>query len=360
MSDKEQSANISIHARHQRLTEELYGSTDRLPARYCFVLTTRCNLRCPFCPQPEHGAELKELSGAQWINLAQQLPDYCRVTITGGEPFLHRDFEEIFDHVANRFDCNIISNGLLLNDERISRLLSAPKFMVLSISIDDIGNRVRGFSEDKWDRLLQRLKAFREARDRLNPEVVLDIKSVVLDDNADELFDLHRYVVEELHADSHAFQFLKGSAAQHGDHMFGFEELESHQPLNYERFDVIQEQLERVRAYSVQHGSRVFLHPKVVSLQQAEQLPDLSSLLNIDRHEPSLFRPCPFPWSSVHLHPDGTLYPCLSVAMGNVADTPLADIINGREMRRFRDMIMARGSLPSCHRCGWLMPPSAK
>ena len=32
-----------------------------------------------------------------WINLTEQLPDYARVTFTGGEPLMFDKFDEIFN-----------------------------------------------------------------------------------------------------------------------------------------------------------------------------------------------------------------------------------------------------------------------
>ena len=56
------------------------------------------------------------MTAADWIKLADQLPKGSRVTLTGGEPIVIKDFEKIFDHVATKFECNMITNGLLLRE----------------------------------------------------------------------------------------------------------------------------------------------------------------------------------------------------------------------------------------------------
>ena len=106
------------------------------PKRYCYVLTNLCNLACNFCFQDrkkQNGA----MTGDDWIKLTNELPDGSRVTLTGGEPVVFKDFKRVFDHVAKKFECNMITNGILLNEELIDFLLTYKKFKVLSISIDN-------------------------------------------------------------------------------------------------------------------------------------------------------------------------------------------------------------------------------
>ena len=45
------------------------------------------------------------------------------------------------------------------------------------------------------------------------------------DENAKSLFDIHKYCVEDLKCDTHAFQFLKGSPIQHSDIMFDLKKV---------------------------------------------------------------------------------------------------------------------------------------
>ena len=77
------------------------------------------------------------MTGDDWIKLTNELPDGSRVTLTGGEPVVFKDFKRVFDHVAKKFECNMITNGILLNEELIDFLLTYKKFKVLSISIDN-------------------------------------------------------------------------------------------------------------------------------------------------------------------------------------------------------------------------------
>ena len=74
------------------------------------------------------------MTAEDWIKLSDQLPKGSRVTLTGGEPVVIKDFRKIFDHVASRFECNMITNGLLLIEDLINFMLEYKNFKVLSLS----------------------------------------------------------------------------------------------------------------------------------------------------------------------------------------------------------------------------------
>jgi len=87
-----------------------------------FELTSRCNLKCGMCyVRAEAGDRTRadaELSGEVWLDIARQALDAGVVTllITGGEPLLHRDFQQIFSGVSRMgFVVGINTNAVLIN-----------------------------------------------------------------------------------------------------------------------------------------------------------------------------------------------------------------------------------------------------
>ena len=335
------------------MTRACFETPGMLPARYVLVLTNLCNLDCRFCFQ-DRKYKPGSLTLSDWIRFVDQLPSYARVTLTGGEPLAFKYFDDIFTHVADRFDCNMISNGLLLNEARVELLLSKPLFRTLSISIDNVGNTIRDVRPNQWDKLVQTLSHFVDRRNELGLKTLFDVKTVVLDDNAEQLFDIHRYCVEVLRCDSHAYQFLKGSAIQHSDVMV--DESLMYEPSEapvYQKLNVIREELERVRRYNVERGAVAFMHPNLASLTSPSALPPLDEL-NRKEHAPHKLNPCMFPWSSVHINNDGNLFPCMAISMGNVKVTPLKDIIFGEGFEQFRKVLRERGTVECCNRCGWI------
>lgn len=350
---KDKNPEQEIHRRQEMLTEQIYSTPGMLPSKYVYILTNQCNLRCDFCymdKEPREG----NLTAEDWMHLTDQLPEYARVTLTGGEPFIFPEFRQVFSYVAERRDCNVISNGLLLTRDLTDFMLSFPRFKVISISVDSLGNTIRGVSPARWKKAEEQIRYF--ASKKKISGAILDLKTVVLDETADQIFDIYKYCVEELGCDYHVFQFLKGSPIQHSDVMFSFEDIfKPSRAKVYERFDTIKEQLRAVQDYNMRNGRVSFLHPNFGSLVEDDDLSKLD-LLNVAPHLREKFIACKYAWSSVHINYDGNLFSCLAIPLGNVKNKSLADIVQGEESTRFRKAIRENRTVEACNRCGFLKP----
>lgn len=345
----------ALHKKHELLTEKIYNNPGMLPDRYVYILTNKCNLRCNFCFQKKH-----KVSGAMtsddWINLSKQLPKYARVTMTGGEPLMFKGFKDVFSYVASRNNCNLITNGTLLKNSLSDFILSYPKFRLLSISIDDIGNKIRNIDKGLWGKSEEEIKYFLKRRNKAGSSCALDIKTTILDETADKLFDIHKYCVEDLGADFHVFHFLKGSPIQHADVIYEFKDIYKRtRAETYDKINIIREQFEKIRDYNIKYGKTSFLHPKVGSLAEGGLLDNID-IVNEPYHKKENFQSCRYPWSSNHINVDGMLIPCLAIPMGNVKTQSLDSIINGEKMQRFRKVIKEEGTVNGCNRCGWIKP----
>ena len=138
---------------------------------------------------------------------------------------MFKGFKEVFNKVTERNTCNVISNGLLLNDDFIELFATSKNFTNLSISIDDIGNLNRDVKEKQWDKLVLNIAKLKDRIQFHKSNALFDVKTVVLDSNADDLFEIYKYVKEVLKADTHSFQFLKGSPVQHADFTFEYNSI---------------------------------------------------------------------------------------------------------------------------------------
>lgn len=343
----------SFHRKHEYYTEYLYDK-EELPHRYVFVLTNQCNLRCPFCYQKK-GKVDSILSKSEWISILDQLPKYARVTLTGGEPLLHPDFQEIFSEVAKRFQCNLITNGLLLNKEIINFLLSFDNFSVLSISIDSIKKKIRPLSSDQVQYLEEIFYYFLKTRDEIGSHAILDLKTLILNENSIELFDIHLYCTEKIQCDHHTLQFLKGSPIQHSDEKYNFCDLFPHQNLiHYENLKEIYSQLKKIQNYRCKSHSKTFLHPVIISFMNEEENISRLEKLEYSPDWKNSFYSCKYPWSSIHINYDGTVFPCLAIPIGNLKEKSLNNIIKSEKFREFKRLLKEESLFEACYRCGWL------
>lgn len=104
-----------------------------LPTSGTFELTARCNFNCPMCyvhmSEKEVEASGKELSAEEWIQIAEVAKNQGMVFVllTGGEPFVRKDFFEIYSALKSMgLVVSINSNGSMLDGKVLERLLADP------------------------------------------------------------------------------------------------------------------------------------------------------------------------------------------------------------------------------------------
>ena len=90
------SANANAYYKRQSDYAKLAFEKDNImPRRYVLVLTNLCNLKCTFCFQ-ERKKRPDRMYTDDWLNVLNQIPKNSRITLTGGEPTLYKDFEMLF------------------------------------------------------------------------------------------------------------------------------------------------------------------------------------------------------------------------------------------------------------------------
>jgi radical SAM protein with 4Fe4S-binding SPASM domain len=332
-----------------------FENKNLLPHRYVFILTNLCNLACTFCFQ-ERKKRADRMSTEDWLKLVKQIPSQSRITLTGGEPLIYKDFEKIFVEANKNSQTNMITNGLLINDKVIDLLISQKNFINLGISIDNIGNTNRDFKTGKWEELVSNIAKFRAKRDKIKSKTVINIKSVVLDETIPNLFNIHKYCVEVLGSDTHDLQLLKGAEIQYADYMFDYNDIhKEYKAHKYENFEEFISQLNLIREYNIKNNSKCFLHPNIIDLNSKNEILESDfDYLNNEKHDSKHFAKCLSPWTSVHINVDGNLFPCMAVSMGNVKNTPLKDIIFSDKFEDFKKTIDKNNTINGCNRCGWL------
>lgn len=99
-----------------------------------------CNIKCIHCFQDSNTGEKKELP----YDVFKKIVDYCvlkglrKVSLSGGEIFLHSKWAEFVSYCHTyRLKVSLISNGTLINEDIINKILSFDVNLIeLTISID--------------------------------------------------------------------------------------------------------------------------------------------------------------------------------------------------------------------------------
>lgn len=147
------------------------GRRQGLPIGGNFELTARCNFDCPMCyvhlSQADVNARGRELTTEQWIDLARRARDKGLIfaLLTGGEPFVRKDFFEIY-HAMRQMGIivSINSNGSMLDGEIRRQLLEEPP-QRLNISLYG-GSRETYKAmcgQDAFEKVVENIRALKEA-----------------------------------------------------------------------------------------------------------------------------------------------------------------------------------------------------
>lgn len=126
------------------------------PVQLTYFITSRCNLRCSHCFYWKEldSDHTHELSVAEVEKIADSLPRILVLSLTGGEPFVRKDIDQIYGAFAQRARAHLItisSNGFYKDKMQalIPKMLEEnPKTnMMIYISVDgplEIHDKIRG------------------------------------------------------------------------------------------------------------------------------------------------------------------------------------------------------------------------
>lgn len=147
------------------------GAKLGLPIGGNFELTARCNFDCPMCyvhlKQEDIDAQGRELTAQQWIDLARQAKDMGMVFVllTGGEPFVRKDFFEIYSAMKDMgLLISINSNGSMLSGEIRRKLIENPPFRINISLYGGCNDTYRSMcGQSAFDQVVENIRALKEA-----------------------------------------------------------------------------------------------------------------------------------------------------------------------------------------------------
>lgn len=324
----------------------------KIPFRYFLELTYRCNLACPYC-YVGNERNKKELTTEEWKSVIDQIPFYGIVTLVGGEPLIRKDFVEILEYVSRKVwgKVHVVSNGILITDEIIKAFIKY-HLLLLSVSLDGYGdnhdkNRGKDGIFDKIIANLEHLKAQK-------PSQMVDIKTIVLPNNLDDLPKLYKL------CDEMKFNFLSISFLRNNNWKQNSVLQESFIPeftQNYpieKYFDIehFKEVYREIIALSIKSGVKLRFSPKFE--YQKDVLQGIEKFFNLSSEAlpQDVYKPCLYPYTNMMINPEGFVYPCLSQKIGNVREKSLKELFNAPQYCCFRKNLKASGgTFGACQMC---------
>ncbi len=297
------------------------------PRRIDIYLTRHCNLSCPFCFYNNNNRGYGGNSGEdvpleRWFGFLDEIESMqvLEVGLMGGEALMYNGFWSIIDRFANglmRFA--LFSNGVLLDDNAVSRLAASRRCSYVQISIDGTERRhdhVRGAGVYR-----QAIAAIRRLQ---AVEIPLRVNMVLTHGTAADIAEEARRLIEEVGVNRIRINPVSGDAADRLDESELAEAIQILLPLRRSHPDALR-------------GSGVFKY--------------ISTLKN--PFAATAEKPCPncdrLLGTRCSVMADGSVIPCIdaeNVVIGNVFQSRLVDLWHGEKWSELHRAVHEPRELP--------------
>ncbi len=176
-------------------------ATQRVPIAGAIEVTRRCPLRCLHCynnlPMGEQKARRNELSYEEHCRILDEITEAGCLWLlyTGGEIFARKDFLDIYTYAKKKgLLITLFTNGILITSEIADYLAEWRPF---SIEITLYGRTPETYEQitgvkDSYERAIKGIQVLRQRR------LPLKLKTVVMASNKHEIWEIKRFVEEEL------------------------------------------------------------------------------------------------------------------------------------------------------------------
>ena len=353
------------------LERRFLGGYALRPNQIIVNITGRCNLRCAMCMQPRgeagdddsptFGARQREMTADEWIRVVDQAASARPAFyFSGGEPLLYKGIDAILERIKSHgMIAALVTNATLL--ERNAQRLVDIGVDNVTVSIDGpapIHDAIRGVA-GTFDRAVAGIAALvetRRARDVRFPR--LKINCVITPQSLPHLEETYE-IARRAGADEVNFQhpiFDTCENLEHHNRVFpktlDLDEARARECCRFEselyteRFD--SKQVDDLVARAIRLRRCTDNGPDVLFFPQLDTSAWPAYYLDLGHPFRQL---CTMPWTMMRLQADGVFEPCLHYRVGSVRETPLWDLWNGPDMRRFRRALAQGRLFPGCVRC---------
>ena len=329
-----------LHEGEYRKVEWNSGILERPQVMYIH-LTSKCNLKCPYCYNQEHRSNLIQLGrtpGGAGISTEARTEDLLRVVdeaaelgfgevkLTGGEALINRDALKIAACAKSHgLRVNLLTNGLLVTDEMAEKIAQVVDSVSVSLDSDkpEEHDAVRG--EGTHAKVIEAIHRLKKAGIK-----ALHLNSVVTPVNLNSVGSFLDYAWNELKADEVTYA---GSAIDVDDPTgrWGASEY----VLTEEQYRQSYEQSKKF--YQIQGRTRGRSRPPLVPRSSLRR------------------RQCGVGNGIISIDPNGDVYPCQTLHLpefrcGNVFKSGLRQVLEESGMLKKMKRAVV-DILPECNVC---------
>lgn len=321
------------------------------PSNITLEITYRCNLKCRMCLL--YGTDMdysRELSLGQWQKLIDEVICWRpKISLTGGEPFLRKDIVELVRYIKKRgLRCSINTNGVA-SQKNLKEVLHAG-LDHLTFSIDGpeyIHDYIRG-EKGAFKKMCENIRFVIRSRSTLPSVWGICVISKENVEHLDRLTD----IAAELGLDGIQFQqvmFLDSN------------NLGLYQKEIKERAWEGESYIERLNHGQEELNVEILIEKVKVIKKKGKKLklavtflPPLTSSDIRRYYKAPLWvysHRCIIPWTNITIAPNGDVFPCIRLRLGNIVEDSVNSIWNGGTFIDFRKDLKRKGIFIRCRRC---------
>jgi MoaA/NifB/PqqE/SkfB family radical SAM enzyme len=304
------------------------------PGYVIFFVTNRCNFRCDFCfyyDEIEKGTKPNELSLDEIRKMAPNIGPLLQLSLTGGEPFLRKEFAEITKVLLDNTHALrvTIPTNASLTDRMMSYLeellpLYPDTFFRVSFSIEGIGeehDKLRSMP-GSYKKIQESYAAASPLRERF-PNFALECNSVFSAGSETTLISTIKHLSEEFRFDSISVTYARGDIKD--------PEL---QKMSKERYREVNDFIVGLD----KHKKKGLIYPAVRGIAEVTR-----DILMRTEFDDEFVTPCLGGKKLIVINEVGDVLPCeiLGKTMGNLRDFDfrLADLLAEQSNRELLDWI---------------------
>jgi len=281
-------------------------------------ISKACNANCIYCSVRESQKDCIELSKQEWIRVLEKFKDFGapQVGFTGGEPLLRMDIlPDLIKHSLKLgFGTNMTTNGILVNDKNVKKLVMAGLEQCqisLDSHIEEVNDNLRGRGMTKIA-----LKAIKTLQKH---GIVVGVDTVVSSKNVSQLYDFAEFL------DSLGVEYLTLLKLKKG---FLNQEVFRGMIPEYEEFG---KQLLKISNSDL----------KIQVTVDCAATNNMQVFTKQELLQSNIFG-CPIGHTLMVVNPNGDLYPCVALMneefrLGNITKDNLAEIwYKGKKLKELR------------------------
>jgi len=202
-----------------RIFKKIFITKNTLPEQITFFITNKCNLKCKHCFYWNNLNKGEDFNIDEFKIVAKSMGKFRFASVTGGEPFLRDDIDEIVKTIVEINKVKRISiptNGFLTDrvvelTGKILKAIDNKSRLIVKVSLDgtkDIHNQIRGDDRcfDNAINTLKKLKKLSEENNNLKVGVLMTFFSL----NTNDLKTLYEWVMREIKPDFVGLNLVRG------------------------------------------------------------------------------------------------------------------------------------------------------